>query len=125
MGCFNDDITMKLLIKLLLAVMLVLISLYYISRYLLPSVTLINHSGLPLSEVKVSLPDSNLNFGAINPAGKNTIHYSLSQSDGEYRYQMTYSDSQTFSGSCGYLTNNEIHKRVTIIVYQGNKVVCQ
>jgi hypothetical protein len=110
---------------LLSAVMLlaILIGVYYGSFYIMPSITIINNSGVTIETGKVRLPRSNLDFGSIENGQKNTLHYSLTQADGEYEYKFIFSDDVSISGSCGYLTQNEINKRVSITVTT-NKVVC-
>ncbi len=90
----------------------------------MPSVTIVNKSGAVIEQVEVALPSSNLNFGALMDGEENTLHYSLEQSDGVYNYQFKSKNSVMFRGSCGYVTNNEIHKRVVITLNKNNEVVC-
>jgi hypothetical protein len=104
-------------------VLTIAISAYYGSFYVMPSITIFNNSGLTIIASKVTLPKSKLDFGALENGQSNTIHYSLTQADGEYVYEFMLSDKSLIDGKCGYLTDNEINKRVSITISE-NEVVC-
>ncbi|KNC67804.1 hypothetical protein AC626_08470 [Pseudoalteromonas rubra] len=67
---------------------------------------------------------SGLDFGPINAGTKNTIYYALKQRDGVYQYQLKIESGLVLSGKCGYVKNNEVHKRVVLLVKE-NQVTCQ
>jgi hypothetical protein len=96
---------------------------YYLYFYISPSVTVKNESHNIITNVNVSLPESNLDFGSIEVGEGNTIYYSLSQSDGSFNYSFMIGNKQ-ISGFCGYMTNNEVNKRFVIAVSKSNVVVC-
>jgi hypothetical protein len=114
---------MKLITKMVISVLVIIVVAYYGSAFIMPSVTIINKSGEVVTLVEVALPNSNLNFGSLADGEENTLHYFLEQSDGVYHYQ--FKSSVVVSGSCGYVTNNEIHKRVIITLNKNNEVVCR
>ncbi|WP_440877331.1 hypothetical protein [Thalassotalea sp. PLHSN55] len=118
---------MKNALKITLGSLLLLVVGYYSYLYVLPSVTVINHTNKTLIAANVSLPNSHLDFGDIASGQQNTIYYQLKQQDGEYHYNFILSDVSNFTdltekpdkntvltGRCGYITDNEIHKRVVI-----------
>ncbi|MFT6954761.1 MAG: hypothetical protein ACI9DS_002890, partial [Glaciecola sp.] len=113
----------KIVLFSVIGVVATIIAIYYGSFYIMPSVTVINHSGAKINLFEISLPNSNLDFGPIEMGHKNTLHYSLSQADGVYRYRFITHDSVSLNGECGYLTQHEINKRVSITVTP-NEVVC-
>ncbi|MCC2615450.1 hypothetical protein LJ739_04250 [Aestuariibacter halophilus] len=115
---------MKLVSKIVLSLFILLVVAYYGSAFVMPSVTVVNKSGVALEEVEVALPSSNLDFGALENGEENTLHYSLDQSDGVYNYHFKRNSSVIFRGSCGYVTGNELHKRVVITFNENNEVVC-
>lgn len=114
---------MKLVTKLGVFVLIGLFAAYHIYFFLLPSVTVTNSSGKTLERVNVVLPDSSLDFGPLEAGGQNTLYYALQQKDGQYAYQISLHGSFTLSGICGYVTSNELHKRVQIEVF-ADKVSC-
>ncbi len=114
---------MNLLVKVTATILFIVISSYYLYFYITPSVTVINKSESVITKVSVSLPKSNLNFGSIELEQENTIYYSLSQNDGSYNYSFSI-NSKIISGSCGYITNNELNKRFVITVSKSNLVGC-
>jgi len=115
---------MKLTFKLLVSFFVVLIIAYYGSAFVMPSVTIKNNSGNEIKQIQVALPSSNLNFGSLIDSKQNTLHYSLKQNDGSYIYKFINESTDMFSGSCGYVTHNEFHKRVVITINKNNEVVC-
>ena len=117
---------LKLFITLASVAFVIIIALYYSTFYVLPSVTVVNNSTTRLSTAQVTLPSSRLDFGAI-PAGEaNTLHYSLSQpTDGAYQYTFIKSDGEQYINRCGYVTNNEINKRVILTLESSGGVTCQ
>ena len=120
----NKRKLLELLIKLLF-ILVVLVALFYsASRYIFPSIAVVNNSQKTIEQASIALPSSRLDFGTINSSASNTLHYYLSQSDGEYRYKFTLSDSTVIEGRCGYVTHNQIHKRVEISIDNENVVTC-
>ncbi|TLU66157.1 hypothetical protein FE810_05405 [Thalassotalea litorea] len=116
---------MKLLFKIAFSVVAILTALYCASFYILPSVKIVNNSGAEIAQAKVTLPSSQLDFGSISSGESNTLHYSLSQQhDGVYTYEFFSANSVAYRGSCGYVTSNEINKRVVITVQKGKLVTC-
>jgi len=90
---------------------------------MLPSITIINNASTAIQHAQVTLPNSGLDFGVVQKGSDNTIYYSLAQLDGTYRYQFKLANGREFSGECGYVTGNELHKRVVITVRE-NGVIC-
>ncbi|MBQ4880647.1 hypothetical protein J8M21_25965 [Pseudoalteromonas luteoviolacea] len=115
---------MKLTFKIVAALVCILFSAYHTYFFALPSVTVINNSKSAVESARVNLPSSGLDFGPINAGSKNTIYYALEQSDGVYQYQFKIESGLVLSGKCGYVTNNEVHKRVVLLVKE-NQVTCQ
>jgi hypothetical protein len=89
----------------------ILAAAYYGSAFIMPSITIVNNSGHIIEQMEIALPSSNLNFGTLMNTEQNTLHYTLEQNDGVYNYKFKHENSTVFLGSCGYVTNNEIHKR--------------
>ena len=114
---------MNLLIKITLAILFFAIASYYLYFYISPSVTVINKSEHLITKASVSLPKSNLNFGSLEHKQENTLYYSLAQDDGSYNYSFKIG-GKVITGSCGYLTNNEINKRFVITVSESNLIGC-
>lgn len=114
---------MKVVLYLLAGAMLILVTAYYGTFYVMPSVTVINNSGTSIESATVNLPSSYLDFGPISHGKTNTIHYSLKQVDGIYEYSFDFADGESINGKCGYVTQNEINKRVSFIVSK-KKVLC-
>jgi hypothetical protein len=116
---------MKLIIKLVISLLVILAVAYYGSVFVMPSITIVNNSGRITEQMEVTLPSSNLNFGALMNGEHNTLHYTLDQKDGDYRYKFKHENSTVYFGICGDVTNNEIHKRVVITVNENNQVICK
>lgn len=114
---------MKVVLKVLVALGIIIFAVYKVSFYMMPSVTVLNNSGEVVIEFTVKLPNSNLNFGYLEPSQTIEIHYSIEQSDGSYEYRVVFDNKTVLSGTCGYATSSEIHKRVSLTVMR-NKVVC-
>ena len=114
---------MNLFIKIIIVVLAFFVASYYLYFYISPSVTVINKSALETTKVNVTLPNSNLNFGSIESDQKNTLYYSLSQKTGTYSYSIHLADKE-LTGTCGYITSNEINKRVVIIFDKNKEVNC-
>ena len=89
----------------------------------MPSITVINNSGAEIESATINLPSSNLDFGPISDGQSNTLHYSLDQADGVYKYQFDFVDELLIEGECGYVTQDEINKRVSLII-SSKDVVC-
>lgn len=92
--------------------------------YVTPNVTVVNTSQQTVRSFVVTLPNSRLDFGGLEPGETNIIYYSLDQSDGQYLASVVISDSIKINKSCGYVTTNEIHKRVTISYTEGGGITC-
>lgn len=107
---------MKIVLKFTIFVLVVVIAIYHISFFVMPSVTVQNESSSDIKLAYITLPNSGLDFGEIKKQQKNTIHYSLQQSDGVYQYRIVKQSGIEQKGQCGYITNNEIHKRVVILI---------
>ena len=116
---------MKLLIKILILIFTLLAITYYSVMFIMPSITIINNSGVNIEQAEIALPLNHLDFGSIEKQQKNTLHYSLEQNDGSYQYSFKMIGSADIQGSCGYVTNNEIHKRVFIYVNDKFEIVCE
>ena len=115
---------MNIIVKTVVSILVVMVVAYYGGTYLMPSVTIVNKSGNVIDLAELALPNSNLNFGVLMDGEENTLHYSPEQSDGVYNYHFKSKSSGEFRGSCGYVTNNQIHKRVVITIKENNEVVC-
>ncbi|NOU49049.1 hypothetical protein HG263_00600 [Pseudoalteromonas sp. JBTF-M23] len=116
---------MKLLVKIALSLVTLITALYFASFLILPSITIVNNSGATVTQAEIDIPSSHLDFGSISIGASNTLHYSLSQpKDGTYRYKVIIANSVAYHGNCGYVTNNEINKRVVITVHKGKQVTC-
>lgn len=106
-------------------ILLGFVSLYMAYMALLPSLTIKNNSSFDATDVRVTLPSSKIDFGLIKSHDENTIYYSLNQpKDGSFNYQIVFENGNTFRGSCGYVTHNNIRDRLTISLEE-NKVVCE
>jgi len=117
---------MKLLYKIVFSVTVFLVVLYYSSFYILPSITIVNNSGAQITQAEIDLPSTHLDFGSIEQGTSNTLHYALTQQrDGVYTYRIDAKDLAVYHGSCGYVTNNELHKRVVIYIASNAQVVCK
>ncbi|NMP17612.1 hypothetical protein [Thalassotalea sp. Y01] len=108
--------------KPILCVIIVLITLYYASFSIMPKITIINQSGETLERAEVKLPNSRLDFAPIAIDGNNALYYDIKQEDGTYKYRFKAAGFK-HKGSCGYVTSNEITKRVVITVSK-EKVHC-
>lgn len=115
---------MKLFSKIVITFFIVLVVLYYGTRWVMPSITIVNDSGFTIKQAKVTLPSNNLDFGEIASDQKNTLHYALQQANGEYRYHIEFSAAEIISGNCGYVTTNEINKRAVITINKNKGVEC-
>lgn len=115
---------MKFVSKIVGLVIFVVVASYYVSMFIMPSITIVNHSGHLIAQAKIILPNNQLDFGTIAHRQQNTLHYSLTQNDGVYRYQFEYANQVIVEGHCGYVTNNQINKRVTLVIKQDNQVTC-
>jgi len=116
---------MKLLIKLALLVISLLFITYYSVMFIMPSITIINTSGVTIDQAEITLPANHLDFGAIVNAQQNTLHYALNQNDGSYQYNFKMTGLADIKGDCGYVTQNEIHKRVYISINHNLEVICK
>lgn len=113
---------MKVLFSAVVVIAIAIVA-YFGSFYVMPSITLVNNSGMTIETSKVRLSKSKLDFGSVESGHSNTLYYSLNQVDGEYQYEFILSDDSVLDGKCGYLTHNEINKRVSITINE-NEVVC-
>ena len=114
---------MKLLIKITVVILFLVIASYCLYFFINPSVTVVNRSDNVITKAIVRLPESRLDFGAIEHKQKNTIYHSLAQKHGRYNYAFEI-EGKTITGTCGYLKNNEFNKRFVITVTKSNVVGC-
>jgi hypothetical protein len=76
--------------KLIISLLVVLAVAYYGSVFVMPSITIFNNSGRITEQMEVTLPISNLNFGAPMNEEHNTLHYTPEQKHGVYRYKFKH-----------------------------------
>ena len=105
----------------LMVLLVVFLGLYAIGS---PEVVIANHSSQNVIEVIVKLPSNRIVFGSISPKSESTIFYSWSQAEGMYEYQVSFAGGLSQTGKCGYVTHNEIGKRLTLIVNANLTVTC-
>lgn len=115
---------MKLLIKIILFAISLLLITYYAIMFIMPSITIVNNTGITIEQADVALPTNHLDFGTIANMKQNTLHYALKQNDGSYQYIFKLKNSTVISGNCGYVTQNEVHKRVSISINNKFDVIC-
>ena len=116
---------MKIFYKSVLIASAALVLGYYASFFIMPSITIVNNSSATITSAHIGLPSSNLDFGSIPSGDSNTLHYDLSQAkDGVYRYHIKISEAVAYQDVCGYVTNNELNKRVVITVHQDLDITC-
>ena len=115
---------MNLALKISILLLGVLFAAYHIYFFIVPSVTVVNNSNSAIENARVNLPNSGLDFGQLEKGDTHTIHYALKQTDGEYHYQVRLTSGLVLEGSCGYVTNNEVHKRLTVLVQQ-DRAICK
>lgn len=108
-------------IIILLVLLIIFLGLYVTGS---PEVVIANQSSQNIIEVIVKLPSNRIVFGSISPESESTIFYSWSQAGGMYEYQVSFADGPSQSGKCGYVTNHEIGKRLTLIVHADLTVTC-
>lgn len=60
----------------------------------MPRVVVENISGEAIKLVEVNLPSNKLVFDSMAVPGVHTIHYSLSQGDGTYKYRVVFSSNE-------------------------------
>lgn len=89
-----------------------------------PEVVIVNRSSQNVNEVIVKMPSSQIVFGSIPPESESTIFYSWSQAEDMYEYQVSFADGSNRTAKCGYVTNHEIGKRLTLIVHADSTVTC-
>ncbi|MDE3272847.1 hypothetical protein [Pseudoalteromonas sp. G4] len=117
---------MNRLFKIVLLIVTFLCGLYWLWFYVSPAITIVNNSGGDITHANIELPSSRLDFGEIKSGASNTLYYSLSQPrDGSYLYKIMTAHAITHQGSCGYVTNNELNKRLKIVITQDNRVLCE
>lgn len=108
-------------IVILLVLLLASLGIYLIGS---PEVVIVNQSSQNIDEVSVKLPSSRIVFGSIPPKSESTIYYSWSQAEGVYEYQVSFADGSSQTSQCGYVTHNEMGKRLTLIVHADLTVTC-
>jgi len=106
---------------LIIVLFLAAISGYF---YMLPNITVVNYSGEAINKTLIYLPNNRLNFGKIEDKQQNKIGYSLEQNDGSYRYVFTFTSGKHLAGECGYITANEVHKRLEVTIDKHYQVTC-
>ena len=115
---------MKLVLRISILLLGILLAAYHIYFFVVPSVTVVNNSNSAIENARVDLPNSGLDFGQLAKGDTNTIHYALKQTDGEYHYQIRLTNGLILKGRCGDVTNNEVHKRLTVLVQQ-DRATCK
>lgn len=108
-----------------MAFLLVLSVLWLAFQWLAPEVVIKNQSDTRVEEVVIQLPSNRIVFGRVDAKQKLKIFYSLSQSDGEYVYQVMIQDQPIQSGHCGQIANNQFGKQLNLIINQDLGVVCK
>lgn len=116
---------MKFALKLLFSIFALLVAAYHLAFFVMPAITVKNDFSQGITHATVALPSSNLDFGHIVSGEENTLHYSLEQGDGVYKFQLQLVDGTELKGICGYVTNNEVNKRVLIRLTKDKKVLCE
>ncbi|WP_394129988.1 hypothetical protein [Shewanella maritima] len=111
----------KICAWLVVAVVIIYNGYFYVS----PSITVENHSNASITESRIVLPSSGLDFGFIEAGSSNTLYYDLAQSDGQIRFTFTFDDGNEVQGRCGYVTSNELNQRTHVIIEQSKQVVCK
>jgi hypothetical protein len=66
-----------------------------------------------------------MNFEVLMNGEQNTLHYTLEQKDSVYRYKFKHENSTVYHGSCGDVTNIQIHKKVVMTLNKNNQVMCK
>jgi len=98
---------------------------YFAYFYITPNVEVVNASSHNVSSFVVTLPSSRLDFGGLEPGEKNTIYYSIAQTDGYYSTMVVTEDGIELSNICGTVKENQIHKRVRIILTEAKDLTCE
>lgn len=113
----------KILIGIVLVIGVVAFGLY-VYRLISPEILIENASRMAISEVIVQLPSNRVVFGGIQPGAESRIYYSSLQSDGVYNYSVTFQGGPVLTGSCGYVTNSDVGKRMQLLVHDLESAVC-
>ena len=90
----------------------------------MPEVVVTNFSGVNIKVITIELPKNRIVFDNILQGESSTIYYSLDQTDGTYKYTVSFATGDIIKGECGYLTNNEIGKALHITIKKINEVTC-
>lgn len=90
-----------------------------------PEIVVENASASTIREVVVELPSNRVVFGEIQPGSESTIYYSATQGDGVYAYSIEFAGAPKLVGSCGYVTGNEIGKRLHLVIETEGRAVCR
>jgi len=90
----------------------------------MPEVVVTNLSDVNIKTVTVKLSSSRIVFDDIPTSESSSIHYSISQADGAYKYTILFETGEVISDECGYLTQNEIGKIFRIDVINTTEVKC-
>lgn len=107
----------------LAALCFLLTTIYYLYFWFLPSVTIVNNTSDVITSNIILLPESKMDFGEIEQAEQNTIHYQLTQKAGRYLYQFIIS-GEPVTGRCGNVRDGEINKRVVIVISGNTDIKC-
>ena len=111
---------------LLILLLVVLFSLTLVISYRLaaPEIVVVNRSGQVIDEGVVQLPTNRIVFDRIAADENVSIYYTWTQTDGSYQYSVKI-DNDIISDHCGYITNHEIGKRLTLIINKESQVTCE
>ncbi|PMG80282.1 hypothetical protein BCU84_04090 [Shewanella sp. 10N.286.51.B7] len=115
----------SIFIKVAAGISAVIVLMYLSYFYASPSVTLENRSEFVIESAIINLPLSRLDFGEIHTSQDNTIYYDLAQLDGQYEYHLLLDSGDLLEGTCGYITNFEINKRVVLVLNDIGEISCQ
>ncbi|WP_144209482.1 hypothetical protein [Shewanella donghaensis] len=114
----------QLVAKVTLLLCSIILLLYYCYFFISPSLTISNQSSHIIESSYIALPHSRLDFGVITEGATNTIHYDLAQFDGQYLYEISLDSGAVIKGACGYITNFEFNKRVTLTLSENTILSC-
>lgn len=115
---------MKNALIIVIALTATILAGYFGYFFITPNVAVVNASSGDVSSFVVTLPNSRLDFGALKSGETNTIYYSIAQSDGSYSTMVITKDGRKLNKTCGTVTENEIHKRVTITFTETQGLAC-
>jgi len=96
--------------------------LYVFGQMLLPTIAILNGSGVRVLDARITVSDTDLKFWTLGKGEDKQLSYSLFQKEGKYRYYFVLKNNITLSGECGYVKNLELLKSVIFLI-SDDKVV--